>query len=84
MDHKEDDFRKICFHCASIYEMEDGEILTCPFCGRSIPTSEYERVMQGIRQSVFGGWTCRAEYEGAAFRLKVRKADETLLYRILR
>lgn len=24
MDHKEDDFRKICFHCASIYEMEDG------------------------------------------------------------
>lgn len=65
MDHKEDDFRKICFHCASIYEMEDGEILTCPFCGRSIPTSEYERVMQGIRQAVFGGWTCRAEYEGA-------------------
>lgn len=65
MDHKEDDFRKICFHCASIYEMEDGEILTCPFCGRSIPTSEYERVMQGIRQAVFGGWTCRVEYEGA-------------------
>ena len=55
MDHKEGDFRKICFHCASIYEMEDGEILTCPFCGRSIPTSEYERVMQGIRQAVFGG-----------------------------
>ena len=65
MDHKEDDFRKICFHCASIYEMEDGEILTCPVCGRSIPTSEYERVMQGIRQAVFGGWTCREEYEGA-------------------
>ena len=65
MDHKEGDFRKICFHCASIYEMEDGEKLTCPVCGRSIPTSEYERVMQGIRQAVFGGWTCRAEYEGA-------------------
>ena len=65
MDHKEDDYRKICFHCASIYEMEDGEILTCPVCGRSIPTSEYERVMQGIRQAVFGGWTCRGEYEGA-------------------
>lgn len=64
MDHKEDDFRKICFHCASIYEMEDGEILTCPVCRRSIPTSEYERVMQGIRQAVFGGWTCRERYDG--------------------
>lgn len=36
MDHKEGDFRKICFHCASIYETEDGEILTCPVCGKSI------------------------------------------------
>jgi len=63
MDHKENDFRKICFHCASIYEMEDGEILVCPVCGRSIPSSEYERVMQSIRQAVFGGWTCRVEYE---------------------
>ena len=65
MDHKEGDFRKICFHCASIYETEDGEILTCPVCGKSILLSEYEKVMQGIRQAVFGGWTCRAEYEGA-------------------
>lgn len=65
MDHKEGDLRKICFHCASIYEIEDGEILTCPVCGRSIPVSEYERVMQGIRQAVFGGWTCRERYEGA-------------------
>ena len=65
MDHKEGDFRKICFHCASIYEMEDEEILTCPVCGKSILLSEYERVMQGIRQAVFGGWTCREEYEGA-------------------
>ncbi len=55
MDHKENDFRKICFHCASIYEMEDGEILTCPVCGRSIPSSEYERVMKSIRQAVFRG-----------------------------
>lgn len=65
MDHKENDFRKICFHCASIYEMEDGEILVCPICGRSILSSEYERVMQNIRQAVFGGWTCRVEYEEA-------------------
>ena len=65
MDHKEGDFRKICFHCASIYETEDGEILTCPVCDKSILSSEYEKVMQGIRQAVFGGWTCRAEYEGA-------------------
>ena len=65
MDHKEGDFRKICFHCASIYETEDGEILTCPVCGKSILLSEYEKVMQGIRQAVFGGWTCREEYEGA-------------------
>ena len=65
MDHKEGDFRKICFHCASIYEMEGEEILTCPVCGKSILLSEYEKVMQGIRQAVFGGWTCRAEYEGA-------------------
>ncbi len=65
MDHKENDFRKICFHCASIYEMEDGEILTCPTCGRSIHLSEYERVMQSIRRAVFGGWTCRLEYEDA-------------------
>jgi len=43
--------------------MEDGEILTCPVCGRSIPSSEYERVMQSIRQAVFRGWTCRVEYE---------------------
>ncbi len=63
MDHKENDFRKICFHCASIYEIEDREIFTCPVCGRSIPSSEYERIMQNIRQAVFGGWTCRVEYE---------------------
>ena len=65
MDHKEGDFRKICFHCASIYETEDGEILTCTVCGKRILLSEYEKVMQGISQAVFGGWTCRAEYEGA-------------------
>lgn len=65
MDHKEGDFRKICFHCASIYETEDGEILTCPVCGKSILSSEYEKVMQGIRQAVFGGWTCRERYDGA-------------------
>ena len=65
MDHKEGDFRKICFHCASIYETEDGEILTCPVCGKSILSSEYEKVMQGIRQAVFGGWTCRERYGGA-------------------
>ncbi len=52
MDHKEGDFRKICFHCASIYETEDGEILMCPVCGKSILASEYERVMQGVRQAV--------------------------------
>ena len=40
MDHKEGDFRKICF----------------------ILLSEYEKVMQGIRQAVFGGWTCRERY----------------------
>ena len=65
MDHKEGDFRKICFHCASIYETEDGEILTCPVCDKSILSSEYEKVMQGIRQAVFGGWTCRERYGGA-------------------
>lgn len=63
MEHKENDFRKICFHCGSIYEMEDGEILICPFCGRSIRLSKYEHVMQSIRQTVFGGWTCRIQYE---------------------
>lgn len=65
MNHKKNDFRKICFHCASIYEMEDKEILECPVCGRSIQLSEYERVMQSIRRAVFGGWTCRVRYEGA-------------------
>ncbi len=50
MDHKEGEFRKICFHCASIYETKDGEILMCPVCGKSILSSEYERVMRG-RQS---------------------------------
>ena len=65
MDHKENDFRKICFRCASIYEMEDEEILTCPVCGKSIQLSEYERRMQSIRQVVFGGWTCRVRYENA-------------------
>lgn len=65
MYHKENDFRKICFHCASIYEMEDGEILICPVCGKSIQFSEYERQMQSIRQAVFGGWTSRVMYENA-------------------
>ena len=65
MHHKENDFRKICFHCASIYEMEDGKILTCPVCGKSIQFSEYERRMQSIRQAVFGGWICRVRYENA-------------------
>ena len=63
MNHKENDFRKICFHCASIYEAEDKELLVCPICGKSIQTSEYERIMQSMRQAVFGGWTCRIQYE---------------------
>lgn len=63
MNHKENDFRKICFHCASIYEAEDKELLVCPICGKSIQTSEYERIMQSIRQAVFGGWTCRIQYK---------------------
>jgi hypothetical protein len=63
MNHKENDFRKICFHCASVYEAEDKELLVCPICGKSIQTSEYERIMQSIRQAVFGGWTCRIQYE---------------------
>lgn len=63
MDHKENDYRKMCFHCASIYESEDEELLTCPVCGKSIHLSEYEKVMQSIRQAVFRGWTCRIEYE---------------------
>lgn len=65
MNHKENDLRKICFHCASVYELEDEETLTCPFCSKSIQLSEYERVMQSIRKAVFGGWTCRVEYENA-------------------
>lgn len=53
----------MCFYCASIYEAEDKELLVCPICGKSIPMSEYERIMQGMRQAVFGGWTCRIQYE---------------------
>lgn len=63
MNHKENDFRKICFYCASIYETEDKELLVCPICGKSIQISEYERIMQSMRQAVFGGWTCRIQYE---------------------
>lgn len=63
MDHKENDFRKICFQCAYIYELEDEEIIKCPACGKSMQLSEYERIMQGIRQAVFAGWTCRTQYE---------------------
>lgn len=63
MNHKENDFRKICFYCASIYEAEDKEVLVCPICGKSISMAEYERIMQGMRQAVFGGWTCRIQYE---------------------
>ena len=44
MNHKENDFRKMCFYCASIYEAEDKELLVCPICGKSIPMSEYERM----------------------------------------
>lgn len=63
MNHRENDFRKICFRCASIYEAEDKELLICPICGKSIRISEYEKIMQGMRQAVFGGWTCRIQYE---------------------
>ena len=63
MYHKENDFRNICFYCASIYEAEDKEVLVCPICGKSISVAEYERIMQGMRQAVFGGWTCRIQYE---------------------
>lgn len=63
MDHKENDFRKICFHCASIYESEDSELLVCPVCGKEIKFSDYEGVLKNIRMAVFSGWTCRIEYE---------------------
>ncbi len=63
MEHKEHDFRKICFYCATIYATEDKEILICPVCHKSISISEYERIMGSVRQSVFQGWTCRIEYE---------------------
>ena len=70
MNHREDDFRKICFHCASIYEAEDRELLVCPICGKSIPISEYERIMQGIRQAVFGG--------PAVYNMKTKKMRENI------
>ncbi|MCI9035627.1 MAG: hypothetical protein HFJ08_16605 [Lachnospiraceae bacterium] len=63
MERKENDYRKICFYCASVYEEKDKEILTCPICGKTIHLSEYEKVMKNIRQAVFQGWTCRIEYE---------------------
>lgn len=63
MNHKENDFRKICFYCASVYEMEDKELLKCPACGKSVQLFEYEKIMQSMRQAVFGGWTCRIQYE---------------------
>ena len=63
MGHKENDFRKICFYCGSIYEKVDIEILTCPVCGKNICLSKYEKVMKNIRQAVFGGWTWCIEYE---------------------
>lgn len=63
MDHNEKDYRKICFHCASVYVQEDDGLLICPVCGRSIQLSDYEKVMQNIRRAVFEGWTCRIEYE---------------------
>lgn len=63
MERKEDDNRKICFYCASVYEEKDKEKLNCPVCGKIIYLSEYEKVMKNIRQAVFEGWTCRIEYE---------------------
>lgn len=36
MERKENDYRKICFYCASVYEEKDKEILTCPICGKTI------------------------------------------------
>lgn len=36
MERKENDYRKICFYCASVYEEKDKEILTCPVCGKTI------------------------------------------------
>ncbi len=65
MLHKENDYRKICFHCASIYDMEDNDVLICPVCGKRISLSEYEKIMLDVRQAVFGGWTCRVEYENS-------------------
>ena len=63
MEHKENDFRKICFCCGNIYEEKDIPILTWPVCGKSICLSNYEKVMKNIRQAVFSGWTCRIQYE---------------------
>lgn len=63
MERKENDYRKICFYCASVYEERDKEILTCPVCGKTVHLLEYEKVMRNIRQAVFRGWTCRIEYE---------------------
>ena len=33
--------------------------------------AEYERIMQGMRQAVFGGWTCRIQYENEKKRESV-------------
>lgn len=55
MERKENDYRKICFYCASVYEEKDKEILICPVCGKTIHLSEYEKVMKNIRQAVFRG-----------------------------
>ena len=38
----------MCFHCASIYETEDGEILMCPVCGKSILASCIYRIIISI------------------------------------
>lgn len=54
---------KICFACASIYEGSSGQFLSCPHCGHTVSSEQYESILQDARDAMYFGWNYRLQYE---------------------
>ena len=55
--------RRICFHCANIYESKETDWLCCPECGYRVSSRRYHLIVDRAREAVDYGYQYRLKYE---------------------
>ena len=53
----------LCFGCASIYNLSNNDIFTCPFCNYSIDEKIYRKIIKAAKTAVYYGYDYRRVYE---------------------